>query len=124
MKILIIDSNEDFFPLYARKLAPLTSGITPTMCVGLEGLLQLAACKPDCIIVSHRNLHIYEDIRKLGYAGPIIIAVAGKDKLIKRNYLNGISGIIDKGLNGEDFRKQFLAIYNSKQPKLCREASQ
>lgn len=115
MKILVFDFNEDFYPLYIRKLSVIEN-MDISFAKTIEDVLKnIKINTPDCILLNHLyndKLKYYNTIRALGYKGDIIITIAGKENTIKRGFYNGISGIIDKSLNGIDFRAQFCNIMN------------
>ena len=113
MKFLILDYNEDFYPIYRRKLEGLSDTDIKFCKNQLEANEACLLYKPDCILISHlleKTYSSYDFFRKLGYKGDIIILVPGKDKFIKRNFYNGISGILDKFLNREDFQSRLTEL--------------
>lgn len=113
MKILILDFNDDFYPLYERKFNTL-SFVTLNFAKDItSALAYLKTNKPDCILLNHlfyNKLDYYAKIRQTGFTGDIIIVIAGKENIVKRSRYNGISGILDKSLNGTDFRKKFCSL--------------
>jgi len=115
MKILILDFNEDFYPIYERKLREV-GDIQIFFSKDIDNALRcLKDNKPDCILLNHLfydKLNYYSQLRTFGFTGDIIIVIAGKENIIKRSSYNGISGILDKSLNGKDFRKNFCTLLN------------
>lgn len=115
MKVLVFDFNEDFYPLYTRKLSVIEN-LEISFSKDLDEVLnKIQNDNPDCILLTHMfydKFKYYTKIRNSGYKGSIIITISGKSNIIKRNYYNGISGIIDKSLNGIDFRSAFCSIMN------------
>lgn len=113
MKILIFDYNEDFYPLFERKLRELPF-VDLSFSKDLDSTLAyLQKDKFDCILMNHlfyEKFDYYSKIREEGYKGDIIVTVAGKKKSIKRMYYNGIKGVLDKSLNGNDFREAFCKM--------------
>lgn len=113
MKILIIDFNEDYFPIYKRKLGG-TSNLGLFFAKNyLEAIDVISSNSIDCIILNHlfyNTYGIYDRLRSAGFSGKIIISVAGKEKHVKRNKYNGIVGVIDKSLNGEDFKNCLFSL--------------
>lgn len=106
-KILIIDSNKSFYRCYRRKLLSLHANIT--FIANLKELNSLIDFTQfNFILVSHifkdsNGVEIYNFLREKGYSGNIIIVTSERDSIVKNYYLNGITGILDKTLNSEDF---------------------
>jgi len=116
MRILILDFNDDFFPIYTRKLEQIDS-IEILFAKDINAALSFLKEDPDCILLNHlffKKFDYYNQLREAGFQGDIIITTPGKTNIIKRSQYNGISGIIDKSLNGEDFRKSFYKILKHK----------
>ncbi len=115
MKVLILDFNEDFYPIYERKLREI-GNIQIFFAKDLEAALScLADNKPDCILLNHLfydKLDYYTQLRSFGFTGDIIIVIAGKESIIRKATYSGISGILDKSLNVKDFRKNFCNLLN------------
>ena len=113
MKVLIFDFNEDYFSLFERKMRKLPE-ITLYFAKSIEeALFCINKYKIDCILMNHTYLdriEYYNQIRNAGFRGHIIITIAGKKNRVKTIYYNGISGVLDKSLNGEDFREQFCNL--------------
>jgi hypothetical protein len=114
MRILILDFNDNFFPIYERKLKVIKN-IEILYAKDIEEAIKLLENNPDCILMNHlffKKYNYYDRLRLQGFTGDIIITIPGKEKIIKRSHYNGISGIIDKSLNGDDFIKSFYSILN------------
>ena len=103
-KVLIVDSNKLYQPTYKRKLTKLHALIK--FCSSIEALHRLKNLNDfSFILVSHlfkgsTGLELYNYLRENNYQGPIIIVTS--DLSVRKLYLNGITGIIDKNINTED----------------------
>lgn len=117
MKFLILDPNEDFYPIYERKLEGY-EGLKLIFCSAETNVKEIyTSFNPDCILINHslsKASNIYNYIRELGFTGDVVILSPGKEKRIKRNYYNGIAGVVDKFLNKEDFQLKLREILKPK----------
>ena len=113
MKILVLDFNEDFYPIYRRKLEGIEGVEVYFAKSYVEASSIISSKDVMCVMINHLfddTFRMYDKIRNMGFNGKIVICIAGKEKYVKRNKYNGIVGVIDKSLNGEDFRSKLVSL--------------
>jgi len=113
-KLLVIDSKS-YETMYRRKLLTIESDIKfiETLNEDLDKDLN----NYDLVIVSHllrnRNgIEVYDSLRSQGYDGDIVITCCKGEDVLRPSY-NGISGIISKTTNSEDFSTYISEIMAS-----------
>ena len=110
IKLLVIDSKS-YETMYRRKLlsTKVDLSFTESANDSIENLNTY-----DLVIISHllkngSGVDVYNKLRSLGYSGDIVIACCNGEEMLRPSY-NGISGLISKTTNSEDFSSYICNI--------------
>jgi response regulator RpfG family c-di-GMP phosphodiesterase len=113
-KVLVIDSKS-YETMYRKKL--LTTKSEVELVEDVSETIDKDLQEYDLVIVSHTlknkdGVEVYNNLRDSGYIGDIVITCCKDADLLRPSY-NGISGIISKITNSEDFSNYIEEIINN-----------
>lgn len=115
MKILILDLNTDFEPVYRRKLSSLKADIDFLSCPQKKLTKYLNKRDYDLVLMTHylkgtTGPKVFEEIRSKGYTGIIAILAPGNNiEEIKKQYKEKVF-VMNKGLNASDFSTELKKL--------------
>lgn len=127
MKILIIDSNTDYETMYRKKLLTSSCNIDFASSL-LKAKKFLSMREYDLVMVSHifkssSGSEICDELLKGKQKIKLLILASGNHiKEISKLYKSkNISGVINKGLNAEDFSEHICSIISKDRPEYCKK---